>query len=110
MVQPTWRRLASVRVIPIVAAYCFIDILLLLCTISPAPSISMLFREIIWIANLGIIPGLAAVFSWFYGGPHGLRNRAVNIFLVGTFGLPIFILPIVSVVILIGWVNRYRLD
>lgn len=92
-------------IVGLVAAYSSLEMGLLLSSIVsrhgftyPSP-----YQGIVWLGQLLLIPGLAALLSRIMYGPYGSGRRTVTILLAGSLGVPIVMIGVLIPIALLAW-------
>jgi hypothetical protein len=95
--QSSRKRLVKrpVGIVAVVAVYTVVQIVVMMSTTCPVlwQIMHPNYREAVWIAELALIPALAAFFSFLIYGRGGLGKRALRIYLVCASAAPIVLIP-----------------
>lgn len=92
-------------IITVVVAYSLVEMALLLSTFASHQGYfyPSTYQAVVWLGQLLLIPGLAAVFSRIMYGPFGSGRRTMTILLAGSLGVPIAMIAVLIPVALLAW-------
>jgi hypothetical protein len=94
----------ALGIVAAVTGYAFVETLLLLSIVLPRPENPPgIYQSVVLLAQVALLPGIAALFSRIIYGPRKWGRRTLVMFLLTPLALCVFIFPFFVIAVLFDW-------